>query len=214
MATSAARAVASWIEPHLAEPPSPAAACRLFYVLSAAAVLALAAMPASARQLLMAYGPRVTPTTAAGTEQQQRNPPSSPPPPTAKGFSMGLIAWATSVGKVPHAWFTHFYVLSVAASAFWGAQLLAHGRVLQSVARWQSSRGGPAMTANQVWIAWSLMALQGARRLFECLYIMRPSSSRMWFPHWALGIGFYLCTSIGVWVEGSGKSDSQLLEQD
>lgn len=60
------------------------------------------------------------------------------------------------------------------------------------------------MSVSQVMVCWALMMVQGVRRLRECLVFSKPSSSRMWFVHWLLGIAFYLATGIAIWIEGTG----------
>lgn len=46
--------------------------------------------------------------------------------------------------------------------------------------------------------------MQGSRRLWECIAFSKPSSSRMWFVHWILGLGYYLAAGVAIWIEGSG----------
>lgn len=175
---------------------SPAALCQAFFVLAAAGVLAVAATPPSARRLLLEYGPR---QSASGA-----------PKPPGGGDDAGpftrLVGWATSVGKVPHSWFIHFYVLSVLSSIFWALQFVTQGPVLNAVTRAQARHATASMTVNQVFLAWLLMFMQGARRLYEYLTIIKPSASRMWVVHWLLGTSYYFCMGISVWIEGAGRS--------
>lgn len=172
---------------------SPAALCQAFFVLAAAGVLAVAATPPSARRLLLEYGPR---QSASGA-----------PKPPGGGDDAGpftrLVGWATSVGKVPHSWFIHFYVLSVLSSIFWALQFVTQGPVLNAVTRAQARHATASMTVNQVFLAWLLMFMQGARRLYEYLTIIKPSASRMWVVHWLLGTSYYFCMGISVWIEGA-----------
>lgn len=175
---------------------SPATLCQLFYVLAAAAVLAIAATPESAQQLLTRYGAR---TSAGGTTDEKTRKASD------KCLIVKIIGWATSVGEVPHSWFIHFYIVSISCSIFWAIQYLYHGPALEFIVRNQASEAQASMSINQVILVWSLMSLQGARRLYEYVTIIRPSSSKMWIVHWLLGVAFYLCTSISIWVEGSGR---------
>ncbi|KAI1861608.1 hypothetical protein JX265_009575 [Neoarthrinium moseri] len=170
----------------------PARLCQAFFVLGAAAVLAVAATPASARGLLTQYGAR----DSAGSKDDG-NEGSEP-----DSFTR-FIGWITSMGKVPHSWFVHFYILSVSSSVFWAAQYLCRGSIMEGMARYQTARGSTSMTVNQVILVWFLMAMQGTRRLYECLFVMRASSSGMWIVHWALGCAYYLCIGISVWIEGS-----------
>lgn len=173
---------------------SPAALCQAFFVLAAAGVLGVAATPPSARRLLLEYGPRQSASSApkySGVDDA--------------GPFTRLASWATSVGKVPHSWFIHFYVLSVLSSIFWALEFVTQGPVLNAVARAQAQHATASMTVNQVFLAWLLMLLQGARRLYEYFTIIKPSASRMWVVHWLLGTSYYFCMGISVWVEGSGK---------
>jgi 3-oxo-5-alpha-steroid 4-dehydrogenase 3 len=58
------------------------------------------------------------------------------------------------------------------------------------------------MAFEQVALTWLLMLVQGSRRLYECLVLSTPSQSKMWIGHWALGILFYVATSVAIWIEG------------
>jgi 3-oxo-5-alpha-steroid 4-dehydrogenase 3 len=107
--------------------------------------------------------------------------------------------------QVPHSYFTQFYVASVLSSVFWGAQLLSRGSAFQALAaRMHPEHLEKSMSVSQVMVCWALMMVQGARRLRECLVFSKPSSSRMWFVHWLLGIAFYLAAGIAIWIEGTG----------
>ncbi|OTA61942.1 hypothetical protein K449DRAFT_465345 [Hypoxylon sp. EC38] len=178
---------------------SPATYCQLFYALAAATVLLIAATPESIQDSLTQYGAR---SSVAGTSDDKRGKQASNGPLTS------VVSWVTSVGKVPHSWFSHFYVVSLSCSAFWAAQFLRHGIILEYIVRKQASIQETSMTINQVILAWFLMSLQGARRLYEYVAVMRPSSSKMWFIHWLLGIAFYFCTNISIWIEGSNSIQS------
>lgn len=185
---------------------SPAQICQVFYVLSAAAVLAVAAVPDRAQQLLTQYGARSSEATIlpastlghqdVGQDRQDSN----------AGYLFRLVSCLTAVGKIPHAWFIHFYIISLSCTVFWAVQFITHGTVLALIVENQCSKHtSSSMTLSQVVLVWFLMGLQGARRLYEYLAVLRPSSSRMWIIHWLLGNAFYLCTSISIWVEGSSK---------
>ncbi|KAI1502249.1 hypothetical protein F5X99DRAFT_162892 [Biscogniauxia marginata] len=175
---------------------SPAALCQLFYVLAAAAVLAISATPASAQHLLTQYGARGSgEATTSSRDKSGRD--------KREEWLVGIVSWLTSVGKVPHSWFMHFYILSLSCSLFWATQYIRHGTILEFVVKNQASHMQISMTIEQVVLVWCLMTLQGARRLYEYLAVLRPSSSKMWIIHWFLGNAFYLCTSIAIWIEGS-----------
>ncbi|KAK6078548.1 3-oxo-5-alpha-steroid 4-dehydrogenase [Seiridium cupressi] len=178
------------LDPYL----EPARLCQAFFILAACAVLAVAITPPSARGLLTQYGARSS-TPPDGTNAQNN---------ASEGQFTRLIGWATSFGQIPHSWFGHFYVLSVLSSAFWAVQYFYHGAFLDAIAKHQTARAPtPSMTVQQVQLAWLLMALQGVRRLYESLFVMCASSSKMWIVHWLLGCAYYLCIGIAVWIEGS-----------
>ena len=107
--------------------------------------------------------------------------------------------------QVPHTWFQHFYIVSVSSSLFWGIQILAKGSALvalcQSVGTGTQAKG---MTIDQVVLTWSLVTIQGVRRLLETSLLSQPSVSTMWFAHWLLGIAFYLALGVACWIEGAG----------
>jgi 3-oxo-5-alpha-steroid 4-dehydrogenase 3 len=96
--------------------------------------------------------------------------------------------------RVPHNYFTHFYVLSVVSSAYWEWHLWrATGFSMLNV----------SSSAGRVQIAWLLMLLQGVRRLLESYAYTSTSKSGMWFGHWILGLLFYLATNVAIWIEGA-----------
>ena len=107
--------------------------------------------------------------------------------------------------QVPHTWFQHFYIISVSSSLFWGIQILTKGSVLETLCQ----SVGPnirakGMTIDQVILTWTLVTVQGGRRLLETSLLVRSSESRMWFVHWLLGILFYLALGVSCWIEGAG----------
>lgn len=89
---------------------------------------------------------------------------------------------------MPHNFFTHFYVLSVACSLFWGWWLQI----------WAAN--------GQLQVVWGLMLLQGVRRMLESNAYTSTSKSKMWFAHWLLGLVFYLTINVAIWVEGPAGS--------
>lgn len=109
--------------------------------------------------------------------------------------------------NVPHSWFIHFYITSVASSLFWAQQIATRGFALEFLAKLYkgSSFKHPAMNAMQVMIVVVLMGIQGSRRLYECITLSKPSTSKMSGPAWILGILFYLVMGVTVWVEGIRK---------
>ena len=73
----------------------------------------------------------------------------------------------------------------------------------QSVGQSNRARG---MTLDQVVVTWSLVTVQGVRRLLESSFFIKSSGSKMWFVHWLLGMAFYLALGISCWIEGAGMS--------
>lgn len=176
---------------------SPAEWCRAFFILSSSSVLAVAATPEAARRYLLDYGAR---TPAKDSSNGRKDKTSREDGPFVK-----LVAMVTSCGQVPHSWFIAFYTTSLTCSIFWLIQYLTRGDILDFVASRQAGTSDPSMSLRQVVLVWTLMFLQASRRVYEHLVFIKPSASKMWIVHWSLGICFYLCMSISVWVEGSGK---------
>ncbi|KAH6850182.1 hypothetical protein B0I37DRAFT_413597 [Chaetomium sp. MPI-CAGE-AT-0009] len=174
---------------------TPAQCCQAIFLLAAGGVLAVAVMPRDAKTLLVNYGARKT----------QTSPTDAPPRDVSdRGRLLSLIDIITSWTQVPHSWFGAFYVVSLACSVFWLVQYLGDGVVLRFVASKQAAAQHPPATSGQVVLGWFMMFLQGGRRVFEHLTIIKPSKSTMWVVHWLLGLLFYLSISVSVWVEGSG----------
>ncbi|CAF3444534.1 unnamed protein product [Fusarium graminearum] len=175
---------------------TPVQCCQTFFALSTAIVLGIQALPQDVRSALMDYGAR-RPKDAKHEKGREENKQKVFVP--LRSFMKNL----TEYGQVPHSWFLHFYIVSVALSGFWAWQYLTKGHVLRTIATWQDRAGGPSMSLEQIFVAWLLMALQGSRRLYESLFVFKPGSSPMWFIHWALGLSYYIAMSLAVWVEGS-----------
>lgn len=184
---------------------SPAEICQLFYVMSAATVLAIAAVPEAIQRLLTQYGARSSPDIPASAAGKTRKGTGQEFNDIDRGSFFKLVARLTSVGMVPHSWFIHFYILSISCTIFWAIQFINHGTVLEFITKKQLPKSTSIMTLRQVVLVWLCMGLQGARRLYEHLFVLRSSSSKMWIVHWLLGMGFYLCTSVSIWIEGAGK---------
>ena len=106
---------------------------------------------------------------------------------------------------VPHRYFAHFYVLSVTSSLFWGCQIVTQGLLLQVVSQcgsvFVSKR---SMSLEQIALCWSLLAIQGIRRLYEAVTLYETSKSTMSFSHYLLGMAFYVVVGISIWIEGAG----------
>ncbi|KAI1124360.1 hypothetical protein F5Y10DRAFT_31729 [Nemania abortiva] len=182
---------------------SPAQICQLYYVLSAAAVLAIAAVPDKAQRLLTQYGARSSDKASTTISTRGHKDTGEGLDDSTTGSLFRFISCLTSVGKVPHSWFIHFYILSVFCTVFWAIQFTTRGTLLELITNSQCSKSTSSMTTSQIVLVWFFMGLQAVRRLYEYLVVLRPSPSRMWIIHWLLGNTFYLCTSVSIWVEGS-----------
>lgn len=170
-------------------------------------ILILDYIPLLSRNLL-AYGPR-TAATAADSSRQRQNGTQTGKQNGNDGGVEQMLQRVVSRLQVPHAWFSHFYIASLASSAFWGLQLAMNGAAVRRLCAVEASVSGvspsTAMSANQVALIWLLLALQAARRLYECRVLFAaPSQSRMFVAHWALGIFFYVALGVAVWIEGAG----------
>uniref|UniRef100_L2G829 Polyprenal reductase n=1 Tax=Colletotrichum fructicola (strain Nara gc5) TaxID=1213859 RepID=L2G829_COLFN len=145
---------------------SPAQWCQVFFGLSSAAVLAIQVIPKAAQHAILDYGARSPATTDDQTPQ-------------VTNMFNDLVKAFASIGQIPHAWFMHFYVASIAGSAFWAFEYLRNGPFLRLIAARQAQSASPAMSLEQTILIWALMALQGSRRLYECFFVMKPGSSKM-----------------------------------
>ena len=107
--------------------------------------------------------------------------------------------------QVPHAWFIHFYILSLVLLCFWLHQILFSGPAFRFIASFADQDFTRSMTPQQVALTWLFMTEQSLRRLYECAAFSSNSTSKMWIGHWAMGLGFYAAMSVTVWVEGIRK---------
>lgn len=119
------------------------------------------------------------------------------------GFVTRLLDALASL-QVPHAFFQHFYIVSLLSSGFWAFQILTKGGAFRALCDHAANANtAKSMTVDQVVLVWILMVIQGLRRLLECSLLGKPSASKMWFPHWVLGIAFYLSFGVALWIEGA-----------
>lgn len=177
---------------------SPAHWCQICFTLATCAVLAVAAAPSAERKLLVNYGARAHDSTATAAT-------TNIPAEGKDDVFLRAVRKLTSLGQVPHSWFFTFYLVYVQCAMFWAVQFISGGWVLRSTAQWQVGLGPPtSVCLHQAVIAWCLMLLQAARRLYESWAFAKPSKSTMWIVHWLLGQFFYLGISVAVWIEGSG----------
>lgn len=161
---------------------------RICYLLAAAAILVVYAIP-PLRQRFLVYGPRFAP---AGTKRTSEE----------KGFPLErLLDYLASI-KVPHSWFKHFYMVSVVSSMVWLQQLYTRGPVAHKILL-ATSMDRPSMSFNRIVLCCALLTVQGSRRLYESIVLARPSTSEMWIGHYILGVLYYLAMGVAIWVEGA-----------
>ncbi|EME87391.1 uncharacterized protein MYCFIDRAFT_28109 [Pseudocercospora fijiensis CIRAD86] len=160
---------------------------RAIYLAAAAAVFVVFALP-PLRSRFLDYGARSSGQEKGKEDANQHDVLST------------VLDYAATI-TVPHSWFASFYAVSVACSLYWLSELPFGRPAFRTIASWASLQQ-PSMTTSQVQVIWLMMFLQGSRRLYESIALAKPSQSSMWVGHWALGILFYICTSIAVWIEG------------
>lgn len=163
-------------------------ALRVGYLLAAAAVLVVYAIPAL-RDRLLIYGPR---GASSGTKT----------PPQEKHALFGTLLDYLAATKVPHSWFKHFYIVSVVSSMVWLQQLYTRGQIAQKILSTISTRT-PSMSFNQLVLCWALLIIQGSRRLYESMILAKPSTSKMWVGHYVLGHAYYITMGVAIWIEGA-----------
>ncbi|TGO50819.1 hypothetical protein BCON_0175g00050 [Botryotinia convoluta] len=170
----------------------PRTICAAFFILGTTVDLGGTLIP-SFRQHVMNYGSRgFTPNPEKSASLQSK--------------TTRIFEYVGSI-QVPHTWFTHYYIVSVASSIFWAFQIITRGPAFRSLASYSQQDATKSMTVNQVALAWTLMALQGSRRVYESLTLTKPSQSKMWVGLWAIGIAYYLFMGISVWIEGIRSID-------
>jgi len=165
--------------------------CVAFFMLGTAVDVGGTLIP-SFRHHVMNYGSRgIPPKTAKSTSPADKN--------------KGLLEYVGSI-QVPHTWFTHYYIVSVASSIFWASQIITRGWLFRLLVSYSHLNTSESMSVNQVALAWTLMALQGGRRLYESLTLTKASESKMWIGLWGIGIAYYIVIGVSVWIEGIRKS--------
>lgn len=175
---------------------------RNLYLLASTLLVSFNVVP-SLQQRFLKYGAR-----ANKVKDEHGKPVQEPESGGRLSHFMDLLASFS----VPHSWFTHFYITSVASSVFWAIQVARKGLVFRFLAELHldNSANEPSMAIDQVVLVWALMAVQGTRRLYECITLTKPTTSRMGAPAYLLGVVFYLAMGVVVWVEGIRKKDACL----
>lgn len=83
---------------------------------------------------------------------------------------------------------------------------MMQGSILKELVEHEPTGLRRAMPMERIILTWILMSAQGVRRLLESITLAKPSTSKMWFVHWLLGILFYIAINVAVWIEGAGRS--------
>ncbi|KAM0251075.1 hypothetical protein ACHAQJ_008357 [Trichoderma viride] len=176
---------------------SPAEWCQFFFIVSTATLFTMHILPSEARQALLDYGARRPKQSQAPGQKAEVEAPKE-----------GSLMVLTSYAQVPHSWFIHFYITSVAWSIFWGWQFLSKGSIMRALAERQHQFAvdtqAPEVELTATLVTWLLMSTQGARRLLECMFVAKPGSTPMSAFHWALGVAYYTAVGTTVWIQGSG----------
>ena len=160
----------------------------------------------------MNYGLRATPVLDHTGRQSRNGEHTRSDSPGVQFTPISAVLDRIAAFHVPHGSFAHFYVASVSSSFFWALQLLSNGSLLQRLCQRVELEDDleNKMSMSQIAIVWSLLLIQGSRRLVESYTIVKLSTSRMWFIHWYLGVVFYLAFGVAIWIEGAGTPSNVL----
>lgn len=184
---------------------SPAQWIQAVFVGCATAFIVLPMLPANARRILLAYGAR---SEVAGKDAAADSKKEKP------DVLETLLATLAKHTQIPHSAFWHFYALSTTCSALWAWQLVTKGTLMRFLVEKQiatagrllpSSDADKATDLGRVFAAWAMLALQGVRRLYECMYVLKAGKSGMLLAHWVAGVVFYLLMSVAVWIDHAGE---------
>ncbi|EFX00617.1 3-oxo-5-alpha-steroid 4-dehydrogenase [Grosmannia clavigera kw1407] len=195
---------------------TPVQYCQTVFVILATGVLAVNALPARTKRYLLDYGARENKSTGVLHDKTIGNAGGDAAKhPIGADTLEYVVATFASYSQVPHAWFSSFYIAYLVCAFGWTAQWLlwqqgaSSGGFFAWLAEHQrtadrkSEPSATSMSLMQVSVAMGLEALQAARRLYEHASVFKASNSKMNFTHWALGLAFYVCMSVAVWIEGS-----------
>jgi 3-oxo-5-alpha-steroid 4-dehydrogenase 3 len=153
----------------------------------------------------LSYGPRSSvPEPNGKVASDVAEASSSTRNHTARGFLDRVILY-----PVPHSYFSHFYIASVLSSLIWGFQILNKGSLLRFVSQNSTSESSAAMSREQIVLVWSLVTIQGLRRLWETVTLTKSFVSTMPVAHYVVGILYYLALGVGIWIEGTRACNDQ-----
>ena len=162
---------------------------RVIYLVAASAILVVRLLPPLRKRFLV-YGAR---------QAQSRKPASNGSSGSQPLLSKLLDAVAEL--KVPHYRFSDFYIFSLVCTAFWIHQIRRQGFFIQAL-----QQGTPKPISQDVLgriiLCFLLLGVQSSRRLYECLFLSKSSSSsRMWIGHYLIGLTFYFFVNIAIFVD-------------
>lgn len=167
-------------------------------------LLASSIPPLSTR--FFTYGKTVQPptTTTTTTISAEKKPTSKTLSNTSSNNNNNnitqLLDYLTTL-TVPHAYFSHFYLVSLVSSLFWAAQFLLDGSLLQCLLSLGPPSNEDRIPLTQLLLTWLCLLTQSLRRCHEQLTISKtPSTSTMLLPHYLLGHAFYLITTLSIFA--------------
>ncbi|KMU79546.1 hypothetical protein CISG_01964 [Coccidioides immitis RMSCC 3703] len=155
------------------------------FLTAGAAILAANSIP-MLRGRFIPYGARSgQPSSCDGRESDPKATSNAPPSASSPKHVLDYMAtW-----NVPHSYFMHG-TLWVDSHLYSGPFNGHPGPLFRAVAVTLNERNlRHAMSPGQVVLCWALLAIQGARRLYECITLTRPSASKMWVGHWLFWTG-------------------------
>ena len=113
---------------------------------------------------------------------------------------------------VPKAWFAHFYLVGLAMTIENTLEIIVllkyqvRGPIMSTLYMLDNEKLGDTMSRQDCLVALTLVILHLARRVYESLYIERPSQqAKMHISHYLTGLGFYGAMVFGTWLEGAAN---------
>ncbi|KAF2403647.1 putative 3-oxo-5-alpha-steroid 4-dehydrogenase [Trichodelitschia bisporula] len=171
---------------------------RAFFILASATILLIASIPALHTRFVV-YGARQHDVDSSRDKSISFGETSGDKTTETSAIDTFLDHLATY--RVPHAWFTHFYLFSLVNSGFWLWQLYTEGAAIRFIAAYVALPPASAMYKEQALLAELLILFTSLRRIYECMVLAKPSTSRMWCLHWILGMAFYAILPVAIWLE-------------
>ncbi|KAF2668512.1 hypothetical protein BT63DRAFT_479920 [Microthyrium microscopicum] len=140
------------------------------------------------RDRFLRYGVRNTPQKAPTTTNTTTPQPS---------LIIQLLDTLKAI-TVPHAWFTHFYILATITTTLTLHQSITTGPLLPAL----------NLPHHQLSLApLGIFLLHVLRRLYESITLTRPSTSRMWIGHYVMGLLHYTLAPIALIADPAPSAD-------